>query len=148
MNINFGKYAGYTAKEVAIVDSGYAAWAANNLKNAAMRQAFAQAPIDAKSATVEEIASAHEDPSSEHYGKVLAMVADDKAKEQRIKAQKAEIINRYAKLMNVPAKTLVEKAKGMFMRDIEEIKMMNFSSVTVKNNFVAMMEELFNTEEI
>lgn len=148
MNINFGKYAGSTAKEVAIVDPGYASWAANNLKNATMRQAFAQALIDAKRATVEEIASAHVDPSSVHYGKVLEMVKDDAAKEQAVKARKAEIINRYAKLMNVPAKTLVEKAKGVYTHDIEQIKMLNFSSVTVKNNFVAMMEELFNAEEL
>lgn len=144
MNINFGKYAGSTVKEVAIVDPGYASWAANNLKNAAMRNAFAQALIDAKSATVEEIAAAHEDPGSEHYNKVLEMVKSDKALADASKSRKAEIINRYARIMNVPAQTLAEKAKPMMIHDIDTIRNFRFSSETVKANFVAMMEELFN----
>jgi len=138
MTINFGKYAGSTAKEVAIVDPGYAAWAANNLKNAAMRNAFAQALKDAKSATVEEIAAAHEDPSSDHYGQVLEMVKTDKAS-----ATKETIrINQILSDWSAESGQTVQKLKAISERyacdwDIAPASM--FSSATTHQMFVKYM---------
>ena len=41
--ITFGKYSGETVLNVAIADPSYAAWAAQNLKSADWRKAFADA---------------------------------------------------------------------------------------------------------
>jgi hypothetical protein len=147
MKINFGKYSGYTVKEVALCDSDYATWAANNLRNQAMREAFAQALKDAKNASAAEMAEAHVSKDSIHYNKVVAMMEADKTAEANAKAAKAEIVNRYAKLMNVPAKTLIQKIQSVWMRDIESISLMPFSSEDVRKNFVSMMEELHNVKE-
>ena len=41
--ITFGKYNGSTVNEVAIADPSYAGWAAQNMKSAEWRKAFADA---------------------------------------------------------------------------------------------------------
>lgn len=99
--ITFGKYSGSEVNHVAITDPSYAAWAAQNLKSADWRKAFADALKAAKSATVEEIASAHESPDSPHYAKVLAMVSADKAKEDRQQAEIDACLAEYAAKANV-----------------------------------------------
>lgn len=101
--INFGKYSGSEVNHVAITDPGYAAWAAQNLKSAEWRNAFAQALKDAKTATAEEIATAHESPDSPHYAKVLKMVTADKAKEDRQRAEINACLAEYAAKANAPA---------------------------------------------
>ncbi len=101
--ITFGKYSGSEVNHVAITDPGYASWAAQNLKSAEWRKAFADALKAVKSATVEEIASAHESPDSPHYAKVLAMVSADKAKEDRQQAEIDACLAEHAAKANVNA---------------------------------------------
>lgn len=116
--ITFGKYSGSTVNEVAIVDPGYASWAAQNMKSADWRKAFADALVAAKSATVEEIAAAHESPDSPRYAKVLEMVKADKAKEDRHNAEIDECISRHAKSVNVNPAKLSEIIKGFTSRGV------------------------------
>ncbi len=138
MSINFGKYAGSTAKEVAIVDPGYAAWAASNLKNAAMRSAFTQALKDAKSATAEEVAAAHVDPSSQHYGKVVEMVKADQAAATKETARINKILSDWSAESGHP----VQKLKAISDRyscDFEDAPAHMFSSTTVYQIFLKYM---------
>jgi hypothetical protein len=116
--ITFGKYNGSTVNEVAIADPGYAGWAAQNMKSADWRKAFADALVAAKSATVEEIAAAHESPDSIHYGKVLEQVKADKAKEDRQRKEIDDCISRHARAVNVNPAKLSEIIKGFTSRDV------------------------------
>lgn len=109
--ITFGKYSGQTAKEVAIADRDYATWAANNLKSEFWRKEFAQALIDAKSATVDEVIAATVGNDAPEYAK--AMVRSDYAKEARQKAEKEALISAYAAKINVPNAKFASLIKGM-----------------------------------
>lgn len=115
--ITFGKYNGSEVNHVAITDPGYASWAAQNLKSADWRKAFADALKAAKNATVEEVASAHESPDSPHYAKVLAMVSADKAKEDRQQAEINACLAEYA----VKANVSVEKFSKVVMSFVERM---------------------------
>ena len=115
--ITFGKYNGSEVNHVAITDPGYASWAAQNLKSADWRKAFADALKAAKTATVDEIASAHESPESPHYAKVLAMVNADKAKEARQQAEINACLAEYAAKANVN----VEKFSKVVMSFVERM---------------------------
>lgn len=139
MKLNFGKYNGVEINEVAIADPGYSAWAAANLKNAALRKAFADAIIAAKSATVEQVIEAEVGSDAPEH--IKQMVRDDYEAERASKARKAEIINRYAKVFGVAPKDLCEKVKSLLGREIER---RFFSSEEKFNQFSQMMEEIYN----
>lgn len=115
--ITFGKYSGSEVAHVAITDPSYASWAAQNLKSADWRNAFAQALNDTKSAAAEQIAAAHESPDSPHYAKVLAMMSADKAKEDRQQAEINACLAEYAAKANVNA----EKFGKVVMNFVERM---------------------------
>ena len=117
--ITFGKYSGSTVNEVAIVDSGYASWAAQNLKAAEWRKAFADALVAAKSATAEEIAAAHESPDSPHYAKVLVSVKADKAKEAAHAAEIDACIAKWSVQMNVAVEKVAPAIKSYADRNTD-----------------------------
>jgi hypothetical protein len=117
--ITFGKYNGSTVNEVAIADPGYAGWAAQNMKSAEWRKAFADALVATKSATVEEIAAAHVSPDSIHYGKVLEQVKADKAKEDRQRKEIDDCIANWAAQMNVAIEKIAPAIKSYADRNID-----------------------------
>jgi hypothetical protein len=117
--ITFGKYSGETALNVAIVDPSYASWAAQNLKSADWRKAFADALLSAKSATVEEIAAAHESPDSIHYNNVVEQVKADKAKEDRQRKEIDDCIAKWAAQMNVAIEKVAPAIKSYADRNID-----------------------------
>lgn len=114
--ITFGKYNGYTAKEVAIADSGYAAWAAANLKSDFWRKEFVQALNDAKTATVEEVVAATVGNDAPEGAK--RAVRSDYAKEQRHKSEMDALIASYAAQVNVDPVKLSEIIRGWMSRDV------------------------------
>lgn len=142
--ITFGKYNGETVLNVAIVDAGYAAWAAQNLKSADWRKAFAHALKAAKSASAEEIATAHESPDSPHYAKVLEMAKADKAKEAAHQAEVDACIGKWAAQMNVAIEKIAPIIMDYAQRNIDPA-MLNpakFSSPAKYEAFKACLAEV------
>lgn len=114
--ITFGKYSGYTAKEVAICDAGYATWAAANLKSDFWRKEFAQAIKDAKIATVEEVVAATVGNDAPESAKQA--IRSDYAKEHRHQSEKEALIASYAAKTNVNPVKLSEIINGWMSRDV------------------------------
>lgn len=147
--ITFGKYSGSEVAHVAITDPSYAAWAAKNLKSADWRNAFAQALKDAKSATAEQIAAAHESPDSPHYAKVLAMVSADKAKEDRQQAEINACLAEYAVKANVNVEKFGGVIRGLVdrMTPPSAIDPAKFSSHTAYQAVVDCMNAVEKLQE-
>lgn len=137
--ITFGKYANCTAKEVAICDAGYAAWAAANLKSDFWRKEFAQAIKDAKSATVPEVIAAQVGDDAPESAK--RMVAEDYAAQKAADAMTQEILSRYASFFGVSPKALAQKAQ-LFVSGRAELSRNQFSSQEKFEKFSELVAEL------
>lgn len=92
---------------------------AQNLKSADWRKAFAHALKAAKSASAEEIATAHESPDSPHYAKVLEMAKADKAKEAAHQAEVDACIGKWAAQMNVAIEKIAPIIMDYAQRNID-----------------------------
>lgn len=118
--ITFGKHNGKTTNEVAMIDEGYAKWAAANLKSAAWRKAFADALDALPEKTVEQVAMARfradDDPgaSLDDYLNHAREEREDELEYQRRHEAVAEIIRRWATEAGQP----VEKIFGVVNRFI------------------------------
>lgn len=147
--ITFGKYNGSTALEVAIVDSGYASWAAHNMKSAEWRKAFADALVAAKSATAEQVAAAHESPDSPRYTQVLAMVQADKAKETAHTTEIDACIAKWATEMNVAFEKVAPAIKSYADRNIDPAMLdsKKFSSPAKYEAFKACLVEVIAIQD-
>lgn len=115
--ITFGKYSGYTAKEVAICDAEYAAWAASNLKSEFWRNEFKAGIAAAKTATVEEIVSATVGNNAPESAK--AAVRRDYEREQAKEAKINAIIAEYAARINVSVEKFGPIIKGWMGRNVD-----------------------------
>lgn len=146
VKITFGKYSGYTAKEVAIADAGYAAWAASNLKSDFWRKEFNVGIAAAKTATVAEVVAATIGDDAPESAK--AAVRRDVEREQAGQQAIETIISDYAGKMNVSATKLAGIIRGWMSKDVDasHIDPAKFSSRAMYENAVACLNACYEQE--
>lgn len=138
--LTFGKYNGKTALEVAMIDEGYATWAANNLKSGAWQAEFKSALAQLHGGKL----------SAEVVGKTRYNAAlqsdtghemDNISAEDFVAEAAAELSERaaYAKLLATYAKALgcnVEKLKSIYHAYGADVKANAFSTTEKYNAYM------------
>ena len=130
--LTFGKYSGKTALEVAMIDSGYAVWAANNLKSTMWQAEFSSAleQINSGAVAAEAIGKARynealqSDTAHEMDNVSAKAFIAEAAEELNERAAYTKLFADYAAELGVS----VDKLKSIYGKFQSDVQYMNFSS--------------------
>jgi hypothetical protein len=130
--LTFGKYSGKTALEVAMIDSGYAIWAANNLKSSMWQAEFSSAlkQINSGAVAAEVIGKArYNEALQSDTGREMDHVSaksfvEEAAEELNERAAYNKMFADYANKLG----TSVDKLKSIYNKFQSDVKASAFSS--------------------
>ena len=141
--LKFGKYAGETISDVALIDPDYALWASGNLRNATLAKEFADALAATKRMSAEQLAKARYALEGEdaHYNAILDKAVAEKAEQSKEENSEA-LIRRWAAEAGKPV-SAIRGVINATWSDWQEVPVSKFSSKAQYDMFRRYMQELY-----